>query len=186
MVNPVEISNGSILLRPYKLSDVDSLHQAASESTAEVWQWLEWCHPGLTADECRRFIERQSDNWAKGIAYNFAITELQSDFYLGGCGLTEMRHEDRVASVVYWVRTGRTGEGIATATVLLLAGFGFRQLRLNRIEIVIATGNLASQRVAKKTGTVREGILRDRYEAHGRIQDAFMFSLIPQDLSQKK
>jgi RimJ/RimL family protein N-acetyltransferase len=50
---------------------------------------------------------------------------------------------------------------------------------LNRIEILVAVDNLASQRVAAKVGAVREGILRNRLLLHGKIHDAVMFSLIP-------
>ena len=61
----------------------------------------------------------------------------------------------------------------------LLADYGFKELKLNRIEILVAVDNLASQRVAAKAGAVREGILRNRLLLHGKIHDAVMFSLIP-------
>lgn len=72
---------------------------------------------------------------------------------------------------------------MAPAALLLLAGFGFDELKLNRIEIVIATNNQPSQRVAEKVGATREGILRKRLIVRDRIYDAFMYSLIPGDLS---
>jgi RimJ/RimL family protein N-acetyltransferase len=61
----------------------------------------------------------------------------------------------------------------------LLADFGFKELKLNRIETLVAVDNLASQRVAAKVGAVREGILRNRLLLRGKIHDAVMFSLIP-------
>ena len=81
----------------------------------------------------------------------------------------------------YWVRTSRLRQGIATRTTLLLARFGFEQVNLNRIEIVAALENRASQGVAKKVGATREGILRHRLLLHGHAHDAVLFSLIPQD-----
>ena len=65
---------------------------------------------------------------------------------------------------------------------LLAAQWGFNELSLNRIEIVVAVNNKVSQRVAEKTGVVREGILRNRAIVHGRVVDAVMYSLIPSDL----
>lgn len=66
--------------------------------------------------------------------------------------------------------------------MLLGARFGFQELKLFRIEIVVRLDNRASLRVAEKTGAVREGILRDRLLAHGKSHDAVMFSLLPGEL----
>jgi len=49
---------------------------------------------------------------------------------------------------------------------------------LIRLEILIAVGNIASQRVAEKAGAVREGTLRKRLLLHDEPHDAVMFSLI--------
>jgi RimJ/RimL family protein N-acetyltransferase len=69
--------------------------------------------------------------------------------------------------------------GIATTATLLLSDFGFKQLNLNRIEILVAIENKASQRVAVKAGAMREGLLRNRLLLYGKIHEAVMFSLIP-------
>jgi len=71
---------------------------------------------------------------------------------------------------------------VATATVRLLSAFALKELGLIRIEIVVAAGNIASQRVAEKSGAKREGILRNRLAAGDRVFDAVMYSLIPSDV----
>jgi len=83
----------------------------------------------------------------------------------------------------YWVRTTAAGRGIATQAARLMARFAFEQVGLHRVEIVAAIPNIASQRVAEKTGAVREGVLRNRLLIRGVSQDAMLFSLIPSDLS---
>ena len=52
---------------------------------------------------------------------------------------------------------------------------------MNRLEILAAVDNIASQRVAEKAGAIREGIMRNRLVIHGKLYDAVMFSLIPGD-----
>ena len=82
---------------------------------------------------------------------------------MGGCGLY---HIDRTivpaASLGYWVRSDATCRGIATAAAGMLALFGFRELGLARIEILVAMENVSSQRVAEKIGAAGEGVLRRR------------------------
>ncbi len=79
------------------------------------------------------------------------------------------------------MRTSKTKLGVATSATLLLARFGFDDLKLNRIEIVVAKGNKPSQRVAERVGAFREGILRKRLVVRDRVYDAIMYSLIPGD-----
>jgi len=67
----------------------------------------------------------------------------------------------------------------ASSAARLCARFSIQELGLQRIEILVATGNIASQRVAVKSGTAREGALRNRLNYHGRFHDAVVFSFIP-------
>jgi RimJ/RimL family protein N-acetyltransferase len=60
--------------------------------------------------------------------------------------------------------------------VLAVRDWGFRHTDLIRLEIVIAAGNVRSQRVAIKSGATFEGTLRDRLLLHGAAHDAVMFS----------
>ena len=82
------------------------------------------------------------------------------------------------------MRTSAAGRGVATRATKLAARFGFAELGLNRIEIVAALDNVASQRVAERAGAVREGILRQRLSINGVPHDAVLFSLVAGDLSE--
>ena len=82
------------------------------------------------------------------------------------------------ANLGYWVRVDAANRGTATAAVGLLRQWAFQHTDLERLEIVVALGNLASQRVAAKSGATREGTLRRRLLLHGRHHDAALFSLV--------
>lgn len=85
----------------------------------------------------------------------------------------------------YWVRTSRTRSGVASAATRLIARFGFLSLGLQRLEIVVAVGNQASERVAEKAGATREGVLRKRLLIHGQPHDAVLYSLVAEDLEEQ-
>ena len=90
---------------------------------------------------------------------------------------------DQVGNLGYWVRSGAGGHGVATAAARLVARFGFEEAGLRRIEILAAVSNTASQRMAEKTGALREGVLRRRLLLQSQSNDAVIYSLIPEDLS---
>jgi RimJ/RimL family protein N-acetyltransferase len=70
-----------------------------------------------------------------------------------------------------------------TCASKLICNFAFDILKLNRIEIVIAEENIISQRVAEKLGAKKEGLLRKRLTVRDIIYDAYLFSLILDDLT---
>ena len=172
-----------VLLRPFRDDDASGLYEAVRESLAEVSLWLSWCHQDYSIEESRQFISSRaqaadSDEW-----YSFGIFEKYTGTFVGGVGLNFINRVHQMGNLGYWVRTTAAGRGIATEAARLMARFAFEQVGLHRVEIVAAIPNIASQRVAEKTGAVREGVLRNRLLIRGVPQDAMLFSLIPSDLS---
>ena len=179
-------SDGRLLIRPYRRSDVAALYEAVRESVAEVGPWLSWCHAGYSRAESEAWIAACSVAWAKGESYDFGIFDARSSAYQGGCGLNQRNALHHFANLGYWVRTSCAGRGVATDAVRLVAHFGFEELGLTRIEIVVDVDNAPSLRVAEKVGATREGVLRNRLVNTDQVGDAVMFSLIPSDLGIRK
>lgn len=164
-----------IAIRFYRIEDAPLLHEAAHESMAEVSPWLAWCHPKFSLAEAESWISAHPEMRKRG-NLEFAIVD-SAGRYLGGCGINQINQNHRFANLGYWVRTSATRRGVASAAVRLLATHVFANTRLERLEIVVATGNTASERAAEKAGAVREGVLRARLFMHGKPHDAVMFSL---------
>jgi ribosomal-protein-serine acetyltransferase len=164
-----------VRIRAYRLDDAPAVLEAARESLAELQPWMPWCHPGYSLEESRSWLAGQVPAFQERTAFEFAIVSPDGR-YLGGCGLNQIDAGNGRANLGYWVRSSVTRQGVATAAVTLLRDWGFRNTSLVRLEIVIAIGNVASYRVAEKSGADREGILRSRLILHGIPHDATMFS----------
>ncbi|MBW2085736.1 MAG: GNAT family N-acetyltransferase [Deltaproteobacteria bacterium] len=176
------MSDGWVLIKPHGPDYLDQVYEAVLESRAELMLWMPWIHADYSIKDTREWLKARPEAWEQGTDYAFAIFDCQDGFFLGSCGLNHINRDDGFANLGYWVRTDRVRRGAATAAARLLARFGFEELKLNRIEIVVATGNKASQRVADKVGATREGVLRNRIVVRDKVYDAVMFSLIPHDL----
>ena len=178
---PILINNDQITLRRYEPDDAVLLFDAARESSAEVYPFLEWCHADYQIEESHNWIALVYQKWLKGEWFDFAILDTRTQRYLGGCGLNDIRLPQYTANLGYWIRSSATGQGIATDATRLLAKFAFDHIGLQRVEIVIAESNLASIRVAEKSGAILEGTLRNKLFLHGTPTDALLYSLIPSD-----
>ena len=174
-------ASGPVRIRPFQTNDIDPLFEAARESIAEVSRWLPWCHATYSREEAVAWVTSRPEAWRKGIEYSFVIVDGSSGRFLGGCGLNHINLQHRFANLGYWVRSGAAGKGIASAATLLVAQFGFEQVGLVRVEIVVDVDNTASQRLAVKVKASREGVARNRIVTGERISSAVMYSLVPED-----
>ena len=178
-----ELTDGVVRVRTYRETDVQALYEAVRESIADVSPWLPWCHQGYSIEESREFVSSRNSAARGDEHYSFAVFEKDNSRRLcGGVGLNFISRVHQFGNLGYWVRTGATGKGFASRAARLVAQFGFEQLGLQRIEIVAALPNVASQRVAEKIGAVREGVLRKRLRIRGAPHDAVLFSLVREDL----
>jgi RimJ/RimL family protein N-acetyltransferase len=84
--------------------------------------------------------------------------------------------------VGYWSAPWVRGRGVTTTAVRLLASWALTDQGLERVELLAATGNEASSRVADKAGFQREGIARNAGVTHGGRVDLTVWSLVPADL----
>jgi len=180
-MDEIELTDGIVAIRKYHEGDAELLYRAVRESISEISPWLPWCHEGYSIEESRDFvatrnIRSQGDEW-----YSFAVLDQSCGRFLGGVSINFINRVHQFANLGYWVRTSAAGRGVATRATKLAARFGFQELGLNRIEIVAAVNNIASQRVAERAGAVREGILRKRLSINGVPHDAVLFSLVAGD-----
>lgn len=178
----MELTDGQILIRPYRAEDTGAMYEAVRESIPEVSRWMGWCHPDYSIAETSEFILAREAAWKNDEVYAFGVFEAGTNFYLGGVGLNFVNRVHQCANLGYWVRTSRAGRGVASRAARLASRFGFETCGFQRIEILAAVGNLPSQRAAEKAGAVREGILRKRLLIGDEAQDAVLYSFVAEDL----
>lgn len=178
----VLLSNATIGLRQFRLEDVPVLFDAVRESVSQLSAWMVWAHPNYSVEDTRAFVAKCGPGWEKGEQYSFAIVDLQDGQLMGSVGLSAVNRSHGFANLGYWVRTGKTRHGVATSATRMAARFSFEFLGLNRVELLVPTANVPSQRVAEKAGAKREGLLRKRLKLNGVPHDAFVYSLVPEDL----
>ena len=180
----VQLSNEELLLRAFRLEDADEIYQAVCESKEQLERWLPWCHAEYALSDTLEFLGARGQAHRREQEHAFAIIERSTGRFAGATGVNQIDRHSRRANLGYWLRTDCTGKGYATQATLLVARWAFEALELERIEIVAATGNIASQRVAIRAGATREGIARRRLRMGNEQRDAVVFSLVRGDLAR--
>jgi len=180
-----QIADDTILIRPFRDEDIHPLYEAVRESITELSRWLPWCHANYRIEETTEFIRSREAAWQNDTDYGFGVFETGTGKFLGGVGLSQINRTYQMGNLGYWVRTSSAGRGVTPRSARLAARFALEELKLQRVEILAAVGNRASQRVAEKVGAIREGTLRRRLLVNNQPQDAILYSLVSEDFKSK-
>ncbi len=172
------LRDGPTSLRPWREGDVPTLVALCRDP--EIVRWI-GLSPTYGPDDARAYVQGVEQAARAGLAVAFAIVDPATDIPRGSISLTSIAWADRRADVGYWLGADSRGHGHVTRAVRLLCDWGFRELGLERIGLVAAVGNPASQTVAERAGFTREAVLRAYLQsADGRL-DAVGFGRLVTD-----
>jgi len=173
------VTDGRISLRKYRIGDEFALYEGISESIEELTRWG-FYHVGFTVEDAAEDVASRVKSWTEGKSYTFLIEELPGAVFVGNCMVNELEPERNRAALGWWVRTSKTGKGIATAAGRLAAQAAFKDLHLGSLTVYTNADNSASRRVAEKVGAV---LVRIKPEADGRY--CAVYELKPENLESE-
>ena len=87
----------------------------------------------------------------------------------------------RSADLYYSLMPDFWNQGYATEVVKRMILFGFKELKLHRIQAGVATGNERSIRVLEKVGMTREGLRRKILPIRGEWKDNYCYAIVEDD-----
>jgi RimJ/RimL family protein N-acetyltransferase len=171
-----------LMLRPCVGEDAPLVFGAEKESLEELKPWFWWCHPEHTFARCERWASTRRAAWENDEEYAFVCLDRATGDLVGCAWINAIDRRSQRGSIGYWVRTSRARQGLAAEAVRAVIRFGFDRARLRRLEIVTGVENRRSQRVAECVGARFEGIARHRLLVGEVLQDAHIYSVLPEDL----
>jgi RimJ/RimL family protein N-acetyltransferase len=172
--------DGATALRPWRDSDLNALVAACRDP--EVVRWTSVPANYGEADG-RAYLLSRYDAVHADASAPFAIVEAPDGRLLGSIALMRFAWEHDRGEAGYWLAPEARGHGHVTRALRLICAWGFAALSLQRIELLAAPANLASQRVAARAGFTREATLRSYMRGtDGERLDMIAFGLLPGEL----
>ncbi|MEZ0077093.1 GNAT family N-acetyltransferase [Planotetraspora sp. GP83] len=173
------LESDRLILRRFVRRDAFDL-LAAVRDDAEIARWMPWAN-GYT-------LERAID-WCTRIAHsggsvlgNFALEPREGGRLAGAIGVQREDHERGDVEVGYWISPWARRQGYAVEATRTVTAQLF-EVGFHRVHLLVATGNHASQAVARRAGFIEEGILRQALPVPGGRADAVLFSVLNGEIS---
>ncbi len=169
----VTLATGRLTLRPPAVGDAAEMAAAIDD---EVRRWMAWSE-GFTEERARRWCTREA--FADPLReVNLVVEPRETGRFAGVISMYRADWEIGVVETGYWVGPGARARGYVTEALRAIAAHAFER-GMHRIELLAATGNVPSQRVAERAGFTREAVLRQaRPMPGGRRSDMVLFSLL--------
>ena len=163
-----------LLLRPYKRADLAAYH--ALRSAPEVLRYSSAVPHGTLA-QSRRDLRKTKFH---------ALLEKDSGLYIGEAGILSTTPRANRCVIGYNLLPAFWGKGYATEIAMALVNYAFDNLKLERVEAMAQSENLASRRVLEKSGFALEGTLRHFAYIGGTYRDVCYYGILQLDCETSK
>ena len=113
---------------------------------------------------------------------NFQLVEKTSQKIIGNCGYHTWNSQHHRAEIGYALNFDEDkNKGYMTEALSKILEFGFKEMKLNRIEAVIGAENIPSYLLLKKFGFKKEGTMRGHYLVGEKFEDSDLYSLLSEE-----
>ena len=169
----------NLVLRQFEPTDAEQFAEAVRESEGTVGKWLPWWKADFSGADALAWFQTCESTIAVRTAFNIGVFNKVSGILIGSVAINRIDAPNRVASLGYWVRESQQGKGYCSEAVTRMAVFGFSELALARLELVVLAENIASRKVAEKCGATLECIAENRLVHEGKPSATAIYSLLP-------
>jgi [ribosomal protein S5]-alanine N-acetyltransferase len=167
-----------IALRWMTARDADALYAIFSDpEVMRYWSTL----PMTRKAEARALLRDIREEHADGRLHEWGLVLRESDRVIGTCTLFHVDRGNRRAEVGFALGRSWWGRGLMREGLGALLDFAFGELALRRIEADVDPRNRLSAELLERLGFMREGLLRERWNVGGELQDAAFYGLLARD-----
>jgi RimJ/RimL family protein N-acetyltransferase len=172
------------VLRSYEAGDGPLLRAANLESYEHLRPWMPWATHQQSADDAEILARRFRAKYLLEEDFVVGIFSASGDRLLGGTGfhLREAPLAHACAEIGMWVRASEAGRGLGTQVLGAMLRWGFVDWPWLRLSWRCDDRNVASRRVAEKSGFRLEGVARGQAdEVGGGRRDTACYALTRAD-----
>ena len=177
------VRGDGLYMRHAGLGDFDewAALREASREFLTPWEPI-WPSDDLTRAAFRRRLRRYREERIDDEAEHFLIFRNRDQTLVGGLSVGNIRRGvAQAATLGYWMGMPHAGQGHMTRAVRAIAGYGFANLRLHRLEAACIPENAPSARLLERHGFKFEGSARAYLRINGAWRDHSLYALLESD-----
>lgn len=169
-----------VKLRAYKEEDIEKAVEFINDE--EVKKFLDSNIPfPMTKWQEEEWVRSRKAN--ADFTYDFAIEDLETGKYIGGCSINECDVKNRTCTIGimigdkdYW------SKGYGSDALKVLIKFIFEEVNMNKIKLKVFSFNTRAIACYKKVGFKEEGILKKELYRNGKYHDEILMAIFKNEI----
>lgn len=147
-------------------------------------EFLDFVKTTKNVTDEENFIKMKLTGEAEGTDRLFLI--YYKNKLAGTIDLHFIDNKNKRAEIGYWIHSSFGGLGIMTQAVKKITEIAFEELQLNKVSIIVVVENIASNKVAKKSGYKLVATLEEEHYLYGKFRDINRYSLLRKEFKTEK
>ena len=168
---------GSVRLRVFRDEDAEAARALSQDPYVPLIGTLPF---QATAEQAQDWVAAQRQRLVQRVGFSFAVADRDSDGCVGFAGLWLRQLHEGLATAGYAILPASRGAGRATDALRALTAFGWGIPAVQRVELHIEPWNVASIRVAERTGYAADGGTV-HHEIGGELRELARYALLRPD-----
>ena len=165
---------GSVRLRRFRDGDISAAMALSQDPYVPLIGTLPL---RASAAQALDWVVAQRRRTPERIGFSFAVGDRDTDDCVGFAGLWLRQVAEGVATAGYAVLPAARGAGRASDALRALTAFAWTRAGVERVELHVEPWNLASCRVAERSGYVAGDLLPRAHEIGGELRDVVPYVL---------
>ncbi len=176
----MNLKSERLKLKEITWNDIANIHNLHSIPEVEEYNTIGIPEDLVATKELLRpAINDQKKDPRKTYVWNILLKDI--DTFIGIAGMSVSNDRFNYGEIYYKLHPDYWGKGYATEAAKTIILFGFKHLKLHRIEAGVATENTRSIKVLEKIGMTQEGIRRKILPIRGEWIDNYHFAIVEGD-----
>lgn len=132
------------------------------------------------------------EQWFKEITqkndrFIFAIIDIISDEHIGNVGIGNIDYISRNGMFNIFIADQKNrAKGVGTEVTNLILDFAFNKLNLHKVYLRTSERFIGANKMYKKIGFIKEGVMRDHYFSNGIYEDKIMYSILRNEFNKNE
>ncbi len=177
----MKLETKRLILREINMKDVKDIVENANDY--DVWYFTESIPYPYNLKDAKFFVNKCKREQKEKVrkSYNFGITIKGNNKVIGLMGLFHINKLHKHAEIGYWIGKKYRRQGIVSEAEGAILNFAFNKLKLNKVHGKAMTENAGSNKLFKKFGFRKVGILKEELIKNGKKKDGYQWELLKGD-----
>lgn len=183
-IGTTTIETGRLLLRRFEYADDAAMlkYWIADEKIQSMYSEPVY----TTKEEIKELLTKYINSYEKEDYYRWAIVLKETGECIGQIAYFLVDNTSHFAEIEYCIGSAFQCKGYATEATKAVIDYGFREIKLHKVQISTMEMNPQSKRVIEKCGFTYEGMLRDYFYMSGEYVGRVYYSMLRQEYAGKK